>query len=227
MGVGAAGYDRQRQTASARDEAVRVEADHLAARPQTTDSNHRFRIYPNLLKTRAVTGVNQAWGVDITYIRIRTGFVFLAAILDLYSRRVSGWANSQRIDRQICIAALTMGVAARPDIRGCIHHSDHGVQYASQDYVDLLRDQGFQISMSAKGNPGDNALVESFFKTLKYEKVHLWNYETSDDVIERVPNFIEEIYNRKRLHSSIGYRPPVEFEQFGNLKRTEQTILDL
>ena len=100
-------------------------------------------------------------------------------------------------------------------------------QYASQDYVDLLRDQGFQISMSAKGNPGDNAFVESFFKTLKYEEVHLWNYDTYQDVIERVPYFIEEIYNRKRLHSSIGYRPPVEFEQFVNLKRADQPILNL
>ena len=100
-------------------------------------------------------------------------------------------------------------------------------QYAPHDYVAVLREHGFQISMSAKGNPGDNALVESFFKTLKYEEVHLWNYETYDDVIERVPYFIEEVYNRKRLHSSIGYRPPIEFEQLVNLKRADQTILNL
>ena len=183
----------------------------------TTDSNHRFRIYPNLLKRHTVTGLNQAWAADITYIRIRTGFVFLAAILDLHSRKVIGWAISKRIDRQLCIEVLQMAIAARLDTRGCIHHSDRGVQYASDDYIHILRTHGFQISMSAKGNPGDNAFVESFFKTLKYEEIHLWNYETYEDVIERVPYFIEEVYNRKRLHSSIGYRPPIEFEQLVNL----------
>ena len=193
----------------------------------TTDSNHRFRIYPNLLKRHTVTGLNQAWAADITYIRIRTGFVFLAAILDLHSRKVIGWAISKRIDRQLCIEALQMAIAARLDTRGCIHHSDRGVQYASDDYIDILRTHGFQISMSAKGNPGDNAFVESFFKTLKYEEIHLWNYETYEDVIERVPYFIEEVYNRKRLHSSIGYRPPIEFEQLVNLKRADRPILNL
>lgn len=192
----------------------------------TTDSNHRFRIYPNLLKGHTVTGLNQAWGADITYIRIRTGFVFLAAILDLCSRKIVGWAISKRIDRQVCIEALKMAIAARPGTRGCIHHSDRGVQYASDDYIKILRNHGFQISMSAKASPGDNAFVESFFKTLKYEEVHLWNYDTYEDVIDRVPYFLEEVYNRKRLHSSIGYRPPIEFEQFVNSTCADPPILN-
>ena len=123
--------------------------------------------------------------------------------------------------------ALRMAIEARPDTQGCIHHSDRGVQYASDDYIEILRTHGFQISMSARGNPGDNAFVESFFKTLNYEEIRLWNYDTYEDVIERVPYFIEEVYDRKRLHSSIGYRPPTEFEQIVNLKRAGRPILNL
>src|SRR5262249_59004096 len=122
-----------------------------------------------------------------------------------------GGPSSRRIDPDLCAGALGMALETRR-ARGCIHHSDRGVQYASATYVALLRQHGLQISMSAKGNPYDNAFMESFYKTLKYEEVHLWNYESYDDVIERLPFFLEEVYNRKRLHSSIGYVPPTEFE---------------
>jgi transposase InsO family protein len=194
---------------------------------RTTDSGHALPVYPNLLKKRQVRAVNQAWVSDITYIRIRSSFVYLAAILDLYSRKVVGWAISKRVDTELCLTALQMALTDRP-ARGCIHHSDRGVQYASAAYVTLLRLHGLQISMSAKGNPYDNAFMESFYKTLKYEEVHLWNYETYEEVIERLPFFIEQVYNRKRLHSSIGYVPPVEFEaNVLKLKLADRPVLNL
>jgi transposase InsO family protein len=193
----------------------------------TTDSRHDLPVYPNLIKKRQVTGMNQVWVADITYIRIRSGFVYLAAILDLYSRRIVGWAISKRIDTELCVGALKMALETR-SANGCIHHSDRGVQYASAKYVDLLRQHGLRISMSAKGNPYDNAFMESFYKTLKYEEVHLGNYETYADVIERVPYFLEEVYNRKRLHSSIGYVPPSEFEAaILNMQPADRPVLKL
>jgi len=178
----------------------------------TTDSNHKHRIYPNLIPGLAVTGINQVWVADITYIRIVTGFVYLAVMLDVYSRRVVGWAISPRIDAELTITALKDAIKKRQPPRGVFHHTDRGVQYACGDYVAILKDHGFHISMSAKGNPYDNAYAESLMKTLKYDEVYLWNYETWVDVIERLPKFIEEVYNTKRLHSGIGYLPPVEFE---------------
>jgi transposase InsO family protein len=194
---------------------------------RTTDSCHKLPVYPNLLKNRQVRTVNQVWVADITYIRIRSSFVYLAAILDLYSRRIVGWAISKRIDTELCLAALKMALETRR-ARGCIHHSDRGVQYASAQYVRLLRQYGLQISMSRKGNPYDNAFMESFYKTMKYEEVHLGNYETYEDVIERLPFFLEEVYNRKRLHSSIGYVPPVEFEAaLLNMKPADRPVLNL
>lgn len=195
---------------------------------RTTDSNHSHRIYPNLLKNQTLSGPNEAWAADITYIRIRTGFVYLAAILDLYTRKIIGWGISKRIDGQLCLAALRMALERRSIVVGCIHHSDRGVQYASHDYVQLLKDRGLAVSMSAKGNPYDNAFIESFFKTLKAEEVYLWNYETYDDVIERLPYFIEEVYNQKRLHSAIGYAPPNEFERkIINMKLADRPHLNL
>jgi putative transposase len=194
---------------------------------RTTDSRHKLPVYPNLLKNRQVRTVNQVWVADITYIRIRSSFVYLAAILDLYSRRIVGWAISKRIDTELCLTALQMALEKRR-ARGCIHHSDRGVQYASARYVHLLRQHGLQISMSAKGNPYDNAFMESFYKTLKYEEVHLWNYETYENVIDRLPFFLEEVYNRKRLHSSIGYVPPAEFEAAVlNMKPADRPVLNL
>ena len=179
----------------------------------TTNSNHGHKIYPNLLRGKTLTAINQAWVADITYIRIVRGFVFMAAMLDLYSRKVIGWALSKRIDAELCIAALKTALETRKPPPGCIHHSDRGVQYACREYVAGLQAAQMQISMSRTANPYDNAHMESFFKTLKYEEVHLSNYETYDDVIRRIPHFIEEVYNRKRLHSALGYVPPEEYER--------------
>lgn len=178
----------------------------------TTDSNHGHPVYPNLLKSREVTGVNQVWVADITYIRIMTGFVYLAVVLDIFSRRVVGWALSKRIDHALTVTALRMAIESRDPAPGIIHHSDRGVQYACGEYVKALTERGFAISMSAAGNPYDNAFAESFMKTLKKEEVYLWEYESFTDVVERVPPFIESVYNRKRVHSGIGYLPPEEFE---------------
>jgi len=140
------------------------------------------------------------------------GFVFLAAILDRYSRKVIGWAISQRIDAELCVAALKVALEQRQSPPGCIHHSDRGLQYACAEYIALLQQAQMQISMSRTANPYDNAHMESFFKTLKYEEMHLANYQTYEDVVQRVPHFIEDVYNSKRLHSALGYLPPKEFE---------------
>lgn len=178
----------------------------------TTNSKHSNRIYPNLLKNYKVTKLNEVWVTDITYIRISTCFVYLAAIIDRLSRKVVGWAISKNIDTELCLSALNSALNKRRPEHGCIHHSDQGVQYTSHVYIQTLLDKGFQISMSSKGNPYDNAFAETFFKTLKYEEVHLFNYETYEEVIARLPFFIEEVYNKKRIHSSLGYITPNEFE---------------
>jgi len=193
----------------------------------TTDSNHPYPVYPHLLKDVKITGVNQAWVADITYIRILTAFVYLAVILDVFSRKVVGWAISLRIDTELTRAALRMAIETRRPPEGCIHHSDRGVQYAAHDYVDDLNAAGFLISMSRKGNPYDNAQAESFMKTLKNEEVYLWDYKTFEDVKKRIPYFIEEVYNEKRLHSALGYCPPNEYESLvaRNNKRNRQNQL--
>lgn len=178
----------------------------------TTDSKHGYKIHPNLTKDLKVTKVNQVWVADITYIRIMTCFVYLAVVLDRFSRKVIGWAIAKSLHRNIAIDALQMAIDERNPTEGCIHHSDQGVQYASDDYVEILEKRKMRISMSRKGNCYDNAFAETFFKTLKYEEIHLFNYETYDDVLKRVPFFIEEVYNKKRLHSSLGYLTPEEFE---------------
>jgi transposase InsO family protein len=189
--------------------AIRWQSFKLA----TTDSDHGYKVYPHLLREKTVSAIDQAWVADITYIRILKGFVFVAAILDLYSRKAIGWALSRRIDAELCIEALKAALQTRKPAPGCIHHSDRGVQYACREYIALLQAAQMQISMSRTANPYDNAHMESFFKTLKYEEVHLANYETYQDVIARIPHFIEEVYNRKRLHSALGYVPPEEFER--------------
>lgn len=178
----------------------------------TTDCKHRFPRYPNLIKQLAVRQMNQVWLADITYIRIRSGFVYLAAVLDAYSRRAIGYAISASLETSLALEALRMAITARHPAPGVIHHSDQGVQYASAEYVDELRQYGFMISMARTGNPYENAAMESFFKTLKYEEVYLYEYETLADVLARIPYFIEEVYNRKRMHSSLGYLSPVNYE---------------
>ena len=180
---------------------------------KTTDSDHRYRIYPNLIKGLEVRGRNQVWVADITYIRILTGFLYLAVVLDLFSRKVIGWAFSEQIDAQLTLAALRMALEERGSVEGCIHHSDRGVQYACQAYVEELEAAKMRISMARKGNPYDNAVAESFMKTLKYEEVYLWDYHSIEDVKRRIPYFLQEVYNQKRLHSALGYVTPQEFEQ--------------
>jgi len=198
---------------------------------KTTDSKHHFPRYPNLIKGIVTTCLNQVWLSDITYIRIRTGFVYLAAILDAYSRKVIGYAVSTSLDTALTLEALKRAIAKRQPAPGVIHHSDQGVQYASGEYMDELKRQGFLISMARTGNPYDNAIMENFFKTLKHEEVNLCKYETYQDVTNRLPYFLEEVYNHKRLHSALGYRPPDEFEEVllsqENNEIPRQTLLTL
>jgi putative transposase len=178
----------------------------------TTDSGHGWRTYPNLLKDTALDAPDQAWVADLTYIRLPTTFIYLATILDAYSRRCVGWALSRWIDTDLTLAALSMALMRREPAAGLIHHSDRGVQYASGAYVERLEAVGARISMAARGNPYENAKAESFFKTLKHEEVYLKEYRTFEDALMNLEPFIEDVYNTKRLHSSLGYRPPVEFE---------------
>jgi len=178
----------------------------------TTDSNHAFGYYPNLLKGRLLTRPNEAWCADLTYIHLPTCFCYLAAILDVFSRFCVGWHLSRDIDTRLTLTALEKAISQRCPPVGVIHHSDRGVQYASTAYVARLEQIGAQPSMSAKGNPYDNAFAESFFKTLKREEVYLKEYRTFQEAQDNLSHFLEAVYNQKRLHSSLGYVPPAEFE---------------
>lgn len=184
-------------------------------KPQTTDSDHNLRRYPNLIKGLEITRLNQVWASDITYIRLPREFVYLAVVLDLFSRRCIGWNLDRSLYTELALRALTMAIEERwnENMQGLIHHSDQGVQYASNEYIECLDAHGICISMAARGNPYDNAFVESFIRTLKYEEVYLNEYENFSDALENIPSFIEGVYNKKRLHSSLGYRSPLDFEK--------------
>jgi transposase InsO family protein len=190
----------------------------------TTNSQHNNKIYPNLTKNLKVYKINQLWCSDITYIRIFNGFVYLAAIIDVYSRKIVGYAIGKTLCPELTVTALKMAIATRKT-DNLIHHSDQGIQYTCKDYIKILKDNGIRISMSVKGNPYDNAFAESFFKTLKQEEVYLWEYEHFSDVIKRIPYFIEDVYNKKRLHSSLGYRPPDEYESLFSENDSQECIM--
>lgn len=178
----------------------------------TTDSRHNLPIYPNLAAQITPAAINQLWVADITYIRLRVEFVFLAVVLDAFSRRVIGWALGRTLEAGLAIAALTMALTERKPQPGLVHHSDRGVQYASEGYTELLKQHKAQISMSRKGNPYDNAACESFMKTLKYEEVYRNEYRDFQEAYASIREFLERVYNQKRLHSALGYLPPAEFE---------------
>lgn len=188
---------------------------------RTTNSNHNLHIYSNLIRNLKVVKLNQVWVSDITYIHFANNeTAYLATVMDRFSRKCIGWSLSYDINTQLCLNALNMALEDRKtvNLKGLIHHSDQGSQYASNEYTGLLEEQGILISMSRKGNCYDNAHAESLFKTIKYEEVYMDEYHSFSHAYNNIKHFIEEVYNKKRLHSSIGYMPPTEFEKQYKLK---------
>jgi len=179
----------------------------------TTDSHHELRIYPNLAKDMVLTGINQLWVADITYIRLEVEFVYLAVLLDAFSRSCIGWVLQDSLEAGLVLEALRMALRQRRPQPGLVHHSDRGVQYAAGDYIALLKKHGINISMSRRGNVYDNAMAESFMKTLKYEEVYRTEYRDLEEARALIKQFLEKVYNQQRLHSALGYRPPLEFER--------------
>ena len=179
----------------------------------TTDSHHMRQIYPNLARAMVVSGIDQLWVADITYIRLQREFVYLAVVIDAYSRRVIGWALDRTVADDLPLAALRRALELRRPSPGLVHHSDRGSQYASGDYTELLKTYGCQLSMSHKASPWENGACESWIKTLKAEEVYRQEYRDLAEARASLAQFIDRIYTRKRLHSALGYRPPVEFEK--------------
>lgn len=179
----------------------------------TTDSQHDCPVYLNLAARMTVTGVNQLWVADITYIRLRTEFVFLAVVIDRYSRKAIGWALDRSLSAKVAVSALQRAIEQRRPPPGVVHHSDQGTQYASAEYIAVLQASQMTPSMSRPANPYDNAACESFMKTLKQEEIYCSRYEDFNDLAGHLEEFLDHYYNRQRLHSALGYRTPEEFEQ--------------
>ena len=188
---------------------------------RTTDSKHGFTVYPNLAGKMVLSDINQLWVADITYIRLQSEFIYLAVILDAYSRRVIGWELGRTLAAELALGALRRALKGRRIAPGLVHHSDRGVQYAASDYTRLLHDHQIQISMSRRGNPYDNAQAESFMKTLKYEEVYRSDYRAEREARRQIGHFLEQVYNQKRLHSALSYVSPAEFER--SLVKTKVT----
>lgn len=187
----------------------------------TTDSQHGLPIYPNLTEELVLTGVDQLWRADITYIRLQLEFVYLAVLLDAFSRRCIGWALQRTLEAALALEALRMALGQRrPPPPGLVHHSDRGVQYASRDYTAELQRHGIAISMSRRASPYDNAQAESFIKTLKYEEVYRSEYRNLEEARASIGEFLEKTYNQERLHSALGYQPPIQFERNLRLAQT-------
>lgn len=184
-----------------------------AFRPPTTDSAHGLRVYLNLAARLELGGPNQLWIADLTYIRLRSEFVYLAVVLDAWSRKAIGWQLSRSLQSAVAVEALEQALEARRPPPGLVHHSDRGIQYASDHYTGILREYGILPSMSRAANPWDNAACESFIKTLKAEQLDGRSYATLEELQHDIAAFLETYYNTRRLHSSLGYRPPDEFEQ--------------